>query len=296
MSSSTILAGSPGGTGAGSPSYYSMGLRTYRVPLDLHATNRAKLLAVLRSHLGLGPGACANVVVYLEGGFSETRHATDHEPMFRQESYFHYLFGVREPDVRGCVELDTGRATLFIPKLPEEYVTVMGRIKSREEVRDEYGVDDVRYVEDVEAHLLEVVGRGTTRTKNTTGAFDDAKDEKKDGRILLLSGLNSDSGQTSAAPILPKSLQPYADPTSDLLHNILAECRVIKSSHELQLMRHVTELTSLAHAYTMARTEPRMAEFQSESLFRHYAYYSFGARHLGYTAICGCGPSGAVVS
>ena len=100
------------------------------------------------------------MVVYLEGGISETRHATDHEPMFRQESYFHYLFGVREPDVCGCVELDTGRATLFIPKLPEEYATIMGRIKSREEVREEYGVDDVRYVEDVEAYLLEVVGRG----------------------------------------------------------------------------------------------------------------------------------------
>ena len=110
MSSSNILAGSPGG--AGSPSYYSMGLRTYRVPLTLYATNRAKLLTALRSHHGLGPGgACANVVVYLEGGNSETRHATDHEPLFRQESYFHYLFGVREPDVRGCVELDTGRAT-----------------------------------------------------------------------------------------------------------------------------------------------------------------------------------------
>ena len=258
-----------------------MGLRTYRVPLDLYATNRAKLLAALRSHLGLGlglgPGACANVVVYLEGGISETRHATDHEPMFRQESYFHYLFGVREPDVCGCVELDTGRATLFIPKLPEEYATIMGRIKSREEVREEYGVDDVRYVEDVEAYLLEVVGRGVAKANG----------------ILLLSGLNTDSGKTSAAPILPKSVQSYTDPTSDLLHNILAECRVIKSPHELQLMRHVTELTSLAHAYTMARTEPGMAEFQSESLFRHYAYYSFGARHLGYTAICGCGPSGA---
>ena len=61
MSSSNILAGSPGGTG--SPSYYSMGLRTYCVPLDLYAANLAKLLAALRFHLGIGPGACANVVV-----------------------------------------------------------------------------------------------------------------------------------------------------------------------------------------------------------------------------------------
>jgi len=302
MSSSNILAGSSGPPGNGSPSYYSMGLRTYRVPLALYKANRAKLLAALRSRFG----TVSKAVVYLEGGISETRHATDHEPLFRQESYFHYLFGVREPDVCGCVEVDTGRGTLFIPKLPEEYATIMGRIKSCEEIREEYGVDDVRYVEDVEAFLLEVVGRGAAKMETNTDAGDDAEDEKKDGsshdvtsaespKILLLSGLNTDSGKTSAAPTLPQSVQSYANPTCDLLHNTLAECRVVKSPHELQLMRHVTELTSLAHAYTMARTEPGMAEFQSESLFRHYAYYSFGARHLGYTAICGCGPNGAVL-
>jgi Xaa-Pro dipeptidase len=36
-------------------------------------------------------------------------------------------------------------------------------------------------------------------------------------------------------------------------------------------------------------------EYQGESLFRHYAYYNFGARHQPYTSICGCGPSAAVL-
>jgi len=287
-----------------------MGLQTYRVSLDLYATNREKLLSVLRPHLLASNTNLAGKVVYLEGGVSETRHATDHEPIFRQESYFHYLFGVREPDVCGCLEVDTGKVTLFIPKLPEDYATFMGRIKSCEEVRDEYGVDEVLYVEEVVEYLSKIVERAAGAEIN------EAEDEKKEGsshectddskdvscvatsnssaQILLLSGPNSDSGKTSAAPTLPKSLEIYADST-DFLHNLLAECRVVKSPHELQLMRHVTELTSLAHVYTMSRTRPGMMEYQSESLFRHYSYYSFGARHLGYTAICGCGPNGAVL-
>ena len=272
--------------------FYSMGLQTYRVPLALYATNREKLLNSLRSHYS----CLAGKVVYLEGGISTTRDATDHEPLFRQESYFHYLFGVREPDVCGCIELDTGRATLFIPKLPEDYATFMGRIKSCEEVREDYGVDEVRYVEEIEDYLLKIVGKDESATKTES----EEAEEKKDGsnhstaQILLMAGLNTDSGKTSTAPKLPKSLQTYADST-DLLHNLLAECRVVKSPHELQLMRHVSELTSLAHVYTMSRTKPGMMEYQSESLFKHYAYYNFGSRHLGYTAICGCGPNGAVL-
>ena len=36
--------------------------------------------------------------------------------MFRQDSKFHYLFGVKEPDFYGAIETDTKKAILFIPK------------------------------------------------------------------------------------------------------------------------------------------------------------------------------------
>ncbi|GMI53057.1 hypothetical protein TeGR_g2974, partial [Tetraparma gracilis] len=40
---------------------------------------------------------------------------------------------------------------------------------------------------------------------------------------------------------------------------------------------------------------PGMYEYQLESLFNHHSYYNFGCRVAGYTAICGCGPSPAVL-
>jgi Xaa-Pro dipeptidase len=56
----------------------------------------------------------------------------DHEELFRQESSFHYLFGVREPDCFGFIEAKTARTTLFFPRLPEAYAIWMGDIKSLE--------------------------------------------------------------------------------------------------------------------------------------------------------------------
>ena len=39
----------------------------------------------------------------------------------RQESYFHYLFGVEDEDYYGALDLRDGRTMLFMPRLPEAY-------------------------------------------------------------------------------------------------------------------------------------------------------------------------------
>ena len=89
----------------------------------------------------------------LRGGVSRTRDDTDHEELFRQESYFNYLFGVAEPDWWGMIELGSGRATLFMPRLDAAYAVWMGEILSCEHYRARYGVDAVRYVDELEGAL-----------------------------------------------------------------------------------------------------------------------------------------------
>ena len=37
--------------------------------------------------------------------------------MFRQESYFNWAFGVKEPEFLGAIDIDTGKTTLFMPRL-----------------------------------------------------------------------------------------------------------------------------------------------------------------------------------
>jgi len=44
-----------------------------------------------------------------------------------QESYFHWAFGVKEPDCYGAIEVDTGKAMLFVPELDPAYIVWMGK-------------------------------------------------------------------------------------------------------------------------------------------------------------------------
>ena len=75
-----------------------------------------------------------------------------------QESYFTYLFGVTEPGCYGTVEIKTGRATLYVPRLPEEYAVWMGPLLGLEDFKKKYEVDTVHYVDEVSS-LLRAVGR-----------------------------------------------------------------------------------------------------------------------------------------
>ena len=108
----------------------------------MHAESRAKLVASMSSETG---------VVLLRGGVSACRNDSDHEELFRQESYFAYLFGCDEPDWWGMIELASGKTTLFMPRLDPSYAVWMGEIKVPSAFRAKYRVDAVRYVDELQA-------------------------------------------------------------------------------------------------------------------------------------------------
>jgi Xaa-Pro dipeptidase len=59
------------------------------------------------------------------------------------------MFGVKEPNFYGVVEVSTAKALLFMPRLPEDFAIWMGRLHSTDDVKKMYSVDEVHYVEDV---------------------------------------------------------------------------------------------------------------------------------------------------
>jgi len=248
-------------------------------------------------------------IVVLRGGPTPTRYDTDHEPIFRQESYFWWLTGVKEPDCAlvMIIDKDDGgksfankqcnhRYALFVPRLPESYATIMGKIRSLDEWKVLYGVDEgVHFVDTLEKFVeTQVQQRSLTK-------------------VLLMRGKNSDSGAMyeELIPSFPghskkasmkesfkdcdidSAIEDNVDKST--LFPILADCRVFKSHSELALMEHVTMITSFAHAYVMRNVKPGMFEYQCESLFRHYGYYNYGSRLVSYTSICGCGPNSATL-
>ncbi|KAK7492264.1 hypothetical protein BaRGS_00016561, partial [Batillaria attramentaria] len=246
---------------------YCRGDHTLKIPMEVFKENRQRLCQRLQANTKVPKGA----IVILQGGASETRYCSDHEPVFRQESYFHWLFGVEEPGFYGAVEVDTGRAIVFPPKLPAEYAVWMGKLLTEDEFRFRYGVDEVHFGD----KIAEVLA------------------SKKPSVLLTLYGKNTDSGKYSQEAVFPGIGDFKLN--NELLHPEITECRVFKSDKELEIMRYVNKVSSDAHKAVMKEMQPGMFEYQAESIFRNYCYYMGGMRGQAYTCICASGEHGATL-
>lgn len=244
---------------------FSRGPHTLRVPRELHAVNRQRLCEQLRRQTGQG------AFVVLQGGESPTRYCSDFEPVFRQESYFHWVFGVEEPDCFGALDVERGKAVVFVPKLPESYAVWMGKLHTCEHLAAKYAVDEVLYVDEL-ADALRTRGAQT---------------------LLTLRGRNSDSGRMSKEAHFPGIEGFKVD--SMTLYETIAELRVFKTPQELEVIRYTNKVSSDAHKEVMRRVRPGMFEYQLESVFLSWCYGTGGARHVSYTCICGSGTNSAVL-
>ncbi|KAK4754004.1 hypothetical protein SAY87_002108 [Trapa incisa] len=245
-----------------------------RVPMELHVKNREKLLRSLRQHLTETSQALSGFIL-LQGGEEKTRHDTDHIELFRQESYFAYLFGVVEPGFFGAIDVMTGNSILFAPRLPAGYAVWLGEIKPLSFFQEKYMVSFVFYTDDIEQVLHQHYGG----------------EEKP--ILFLLHGLNTDSHNFSE-PAKFKGIENFKEDTCTL-HPILTECRVLKSDMELALIQFANDISSEAHVEVMKNTRVGMKEYQLESMFLHHTYMYGGCRHCSYTCICATGGNGAVL-
>lgn len=203
------------------------------------------------------------------------RYCTDHVDVFRQESYFAYLFGVREPGFYGAIDVSSGQSFLFAPRLPADYAVWLGEIKPTSYFKERYMVDKVFYVDEIIQVLHDHFG------------------EPGKPLLFLLYGLNTDSDKFSK----PAELEEMGKFDTDLstLHPILTECRVIKSEMELALIQYANDISSEAHVEVMRKIRSGMKEYQLESIFLHHTYMYGGCRHCSYTCICATGENSAVL-
>uniref|UniRef100_A0A663M3E8 Xaa-Pro dipeptidase n=1 Tax=Athene cunicularia TaxID=194338 RepID=A0A663M3E8_ATHCN len=235
-----------------SRSSFWLGNETLKVPVALFALNRRRLCDRLRQNKDVQK----NSVVLLQGGEETQRYCTDTGIVFRQESYFHWTFGVTEAGCFGTVDVDTGRSMLFVPQLPESYAVWMGKIHPPEFFKKKYAVDEVYYVNEISSVLA----------------------SKKPAVLLTLRGVNTDSGSVSKEASF-----------EGISH------RVIKTDMELEVLRYTNKISSEAHKEVMKAVKAGMKEYEMESLFQHYCYARGGMRHTSYTCICGSGENSSVL-
>eukprot|EP00055_Hartaetosiga_balthica_P002604 m.4569 g.4569 ORF g.4569 m.4569 type:complete len:508 (+) comp2255_c0_seq1:122-1645(+) len=244
---------------------FGLGQGTMDIPKKLHIKNRQRLVTKFSE-------AKTGGVVLLKGGEQLTRHDSDHEDLFRQESYFHWAFGVTEAGHVGAIDVDNNKSILFIPRLPQAYAVWMGEILPPSYFLNKYAVDEVFYVDEIPTVFA---------------------DKFKESTIHVLHGLNSDSGNY-AEPASFEGMDAFSV-DKETLFPIIADLRVFKTEEELQVLRYVAQISSEAHVQVMKEVRPNMSEFQLEAIFLHYIYLHGGCRHTAYTCICACGPSAAVL-
>jgi len=261
------------------PGAFGVHMPQYRIPNSLYKDNRGRLVELFSKEAPEAAAGDGSVLLF-KGGNQEERYDTDHEPVFRQESFFAHLFGVTEADCYAVIEVPSGKTTLFIPRLPAEYAVWMGPIHPPESFQTKYGVDAVLFVDEVPAWL-----------KAHAAVAASSADKPA---IHTIYGENSDSG--NSGPPLPDFEGFEAlNSTHAVLRRVAVEVRVHKSPAEVAVLQKVNDIASDAHMATMAHAKPGMVEFQLESMFRHHCYYNGGCRLAAYTSICGCGPNAAVL-
>eukprot|EP00118_Oscarella_pearsei_P013340 m.105979 g.105979 ORF g.105979 m.105979 type:complete len:491 (+) comp37240_c1_seq6:97-1569(+) len=251
--------------------YFSYGPFAKRVPLALHETNRQRLCEHLRSLPDVPEGA----IVVLKSGETTLRHSTDHEIYFRQESYFHWLFGVLEPDCWGAVQVDTGNSIVFMPDLPPDYAVWMGTIHPPEHFKDKYDVSEVHFTKENHLKIVQVLMG------------------KSPSVLLLLRGLNTDSDSWTI-PADFKGINQFELDYDHLFH-VITELRVFKTDMELEVLRYATQVSCDAHKKVMKKIKPGMVQYQGESMFCHSCHFDGGCKITAYDCIGASGENCATL-
>jgi len=251
---------------------FQNGANKLAIPMNIHQSARTKLISEMRK-IGITSG-----VVILEGGKQMNQYDSDTEIVFRQDSWFNFLFGVKESEFYGAVDLSSGECTLFMPKLPESYRIWCGTIHPPLHFKDMYSADEVLFDSELQSYLQEhIINEGD--------------------KIYLLYGQNSDSG-SFAKPAEFEGKDSFEkkgciDTTS--LFPALSTARVTKNAYEIDVMHYCALVASNAHVEVMRNAYVGMMEYELEAKFQYEIYTKGGCRKAAYTSICACGPNPSVL-
>lgn len=245
---------------------FELGNDTLRVPRKLHTLNRQRLVAELRGKLNT-----KGKFVVLQGGNDIPFYSTDGVILFRQESYFHWAFGVKEPEFYGAIDTESGKSILFMPRLPEAYGVWSGKIQPPKYFKELYAVDEVFYSDEI-AKVLKSKGAKT---------------------LLTLHGVNTDSSLITKEAVFDGMGQFVIENAT--LFPIITELRVYKTEYELEVIRYTNKISSEAHKHVMKNIKPNMMEYELESMFQDFAYRKGGCRHVAYCCIAATGDNAATL-
>lgn len=211
----------------------------------------------------------ADTLVYLRGASVQTRHDTDTEIPFRQESRFWYLSGVSEPDYHLLLDLSSRTLHLFTPRRDTQYAVWNGRVRTEEEILQAYGPDALHY-DDRLGHVLASLSPR---------------------RILLADEADRTALTGAASGAIDLSGVTF---DTETLHDALIFCRLHKTEAELERLRHAGAVNSYAHTEVLRALQPGATEYGMRAVLESHLI-RHGLLHPAYSGIYASGANSAIL-
>jgi Xaa-Pro aminopeptidase len=218
-------------------------------------------------------------LLLLPSAGEKLRNSTN-EHLFRQDSDFHYLTGLEEPDSCALLSARPGERTyaLFVRPRDKAKEIWNGRRVGVEGATGLLGADRASSVNDLDAELPRWLD-GAPTLWFRLGA-DPAWDQRIIGMITALRG----EGRSGKRP--PALL---ADPGP-----VIHEQRLLKRPDELALLRKAADLTAEGHFAAMRDGLPGRREYQVQAEIE-YAFRRRGAAGPGYGTIVAAGANSTIL-
>ncbi|KAK4123433.1 Creatinase/aminopeptidase [Parathielavia appendiculata] len=225
-----------------------------KYPAKTHARKVAK-------ELGVNCG-----VVYLVGQEEKLYEDSDQGPEFRQRRYFYYITGADFPGCAVTYEIAADRLVLWIPQIEPRKVLWYGRTPTPKQCMDVSELDDVRYIKDLNRTLLAKVQPGT-----------------------IIYALHPDQ-----APKLVEHRKGIVQIDTIKLKPAIERARVIKTDHEIALIRRANAVSSAAHKKVLTLAKYQHNEHDIQAIFAAYCM-AHGAKRQAYPIIAASGPNASTL-
>jgi len=216
---------------------------------------------------------------------SEVTRSNDTEYAFCQNKNFYYLTGFNEPDALLVLiknkDQDNGNqqnAYLFCRDKEPLAEIWQGRRIGAEKAKMDYGFDDAFTLDEIDAALPELIKNKEhlLYCQGENQAFD----------LQVMAWLTKVKQATKQGAKAPANLFDCAA--------IIHELRLIKSDHEITIMRQVNDISCGAHLRAMEKTQAGKFEYQIEAELLH-EFARHGARHAAYASIVAGGDNANIL-
>jgi Xaa-Pro aminopeptidase len=233
-------------------------------PPDLLEARRQTLLDSIGVGIVVVPSASLKSI---EGDYPQ-------DSDFRQHNDFFYLTGLETPDSWLLLTAGadgTRAATLFMPERNPAEERWTGPRPSFEEAAAASGISRVMPPDSLLGRLPLAESEGTA------------------GSVLYLP-LNE---RTEGNELVRRLVRQFSLRARNL-DPVLAQIRLVKDDHELEMLRRAIDITAGAHRAALEAARPGMYEYELEAVIE-YNFRAGGAERVGFPSIVGSGPNTVVL-